>query len=177
MPWQLVGKGAELLCRADAQRPPRCDDLQCSTGVDVGRLIACAMELSDSPERAEAPARSWISEVVTQHGVKVHCLGDADVLVRLIVLYCHNLWPSPGGFLSFPCHHGWTKTYCRPGAASLMGTRSRVQLPGWRAQGRTYSARSWVSRSTEIRYTRVRFAALEKMLEFKILRFDTDVLS
>src|SRR5215510_13602645 len=94
MSWQLVGKGTEILRRADTQRSTRCDDLQRSISVDAGRLIACAMELGNSAKRAEAPARTGVSEVATQHRVKIHCLGEADILVRLSVLNVHGLLPS-----------------------------------------------------------------------------------
>src|SRR5262249_9041199 len=43
MTWQLIGKAADVLGRADAQGTPRRHDLQRSSGVDAGRLLAGAM--------------------------------------------------------------------------------------------------------------------------------------
>src|SRR5712691_4454818 len=93
MPWLLVSTGTELLGRANAQRPPRGDDLERRTRVDASRFIAGAVKFGDRPIRAEAPARCGISDIGAQHCVKVHCLIGACLLVGLRVLFHHGLLP------------------------------------------------------------------------------------
>jgi hypothetical protein len=83
MPWLLIRTGTEILGRANAQRSPRSDDLECRTCINTGWLINGTVKFGDCPERAEAPARCGISNIVVQHGVKVRCAVGACLLAGL----------------------------------------------------------------------------------------------